>query len=85
MAQDRAVLRLHEQLDADVAPHLGDELQGIDDISRLAIHLDDDLEQASVRQLADADRIAIPEADLVQQLVRKARIVLRVRVRLMSV
>ena len=67
VAQHGAVLRLDEELDADLAPELGDQGQAVDDEAALAVRLDDDLQFAAVRQQADAGAVALRQADLVEQ------------------
>ncbi len=76
VAQDGAVLRLDEQLDADLAPELGDQRQPVDDEAALAVGLDDDLELAAVGQEADAGAVALRQADLVEEPGRFRRVVL---------
>ena len=67
VAQDGAVLRLDEELDADLAPELGDQRQPVDDEPALAVGLDDDLELAPVRQKPDAGAVALRQPDLVEE------------------
>ena len=78
VAQDRAVLRLDEELDADLAPELGDQRQPVDDEAALAVGLDDDLEFAAVGQEPDAGAVALRQPDLVEQPGRLRRVVGRV-------
>ena len=74
-----AVLRLHEELHADLAPELRDQRQPIDDEGAFAIGLDDDFQFAAVGQQADARGIALGQSDLVEQARGLAGIVAGIR------
>ena len=78
VAQDGAVLRLDEELDADLAPELGDQRQPVDDEPALAVGLDDDLELAAVGEKPDAGAVALRQPDLVEEPGRFRRVVLSV-------
>ena len=75
VAQQVALRGLAEQLDADLAPGLADQLQHVGLLGAFAGRLDDDLQRPAVGQAPDAVRAAL-EPDLVEQLVGRLAVVL---------
>ena len=69
--QDVAVGRAHEQLDPDVAPRLGHDLQRVDLLVALAHRLHDQLERAPIRHQPGAVAAPLGQPDLVQQRIRR--------------
>ena len=75
--EDFALRRLDEELYADLAPVVADQLEHVSLLGLLACGLDDDLQRLAVRHKADAVAVTVGQADPVQKLIGQVRVVLQ--------
>ena len=77
VAQDVAIQRPHDQLHADVAPVVGDDLQGVFNLLTLAGGFHHQLHRAAIGQAANAIAVALCQAGFVQELIGQLGVELR--------